>query len=126
MEPNNWSDDCVKVWGCLYAMEMSFVPSESWISFQVNPALLSYYQLHTSPAHFHVCGFCSRSKKGHEFLSTYLTLIYWFIVSVCLSSYGCMLEVSNKAWKKSLHATPASWVLNKIPSASIITWSMHR
>lgn len=89
-------------------MEMSFVPSESWVSFQVNPALLSHYQLHTSLAHFLLCGFCSRSKKKKGTGSTYLTIIYWFIVSMCLSSYGGTLEVSNKARKKSLHVTPAS------------------
>ena len=87
----------------LFLWIMGFIPGESCTAFTLPITYIS--------STFWCVWFLQQIKnKGTG--STYLTIIYWFTVNMCLSSYGCTLEVSNKARKKSLHVTPASWVQN--------------
>ena len=57
-----------------------------------------------------------------------LTIIYWFMVSMHLTSYGGTQEVAKQERslrvEQGYHATVASGMLSNFPSASITQW-MH-
>ena len=63
-----------------------------------------------------------------KFYPLQLTIIYWFTVSMHLTSYEGMQEVAkqerNSRVEQDYHATVASGMLSNSPSASITQWCM--